>query len=100
MPTFNLGDTMSTRPIKIAQFGGGVFLRGFFDWMLQKANDAHVYDGDALMIRSKTLGADPLAENNYRYTHISRDGRRARDKYASRSVAIMLPAMESTWVIS
>ena len=65
---------MSTRPIKIAQFGGGVFLRGFFDWMLQKANDAHVYDGDALIIRSKTLGADPLAKNNYRYTHISRDG--------------------------
>ena len=28
-----------TRPIRVLQFGGGVFLRGFFDWMMQKANE-------------------------------------------------------------
>ena len=25
---------------KVIQFGEGGFLRGFFDWMLKKANDA------------------------------------------------------------
>ena len=62
------------RPIRVLQFGGGVFLRGFFDWMLQKANDAGVYDGDAVIVRSRTHGADPLAVQNFRYTHVARDG--------------------------
>jgi tagaturonate reductase len=63
-----------TRPIRILQFGGGVFLRGFFDWMLQKANDAGVYDGAAVIVRSRTRGADPLAAQNFNYTHVARDG--------------------------
>lgn len=62
------------RPIRIIQFGGGVFLRGFFDWMLQKANDASLMCADAYIVRSRTRGADPLAANGYRYTHVSRDG--------------------------
>lgn len=62
------------RPVKVAQFGGGVFLRGFFDWMLQKANDSGIYNGNATVIRAKTRGSDPLAEQNYTYTHIARDG--------------------------
>ena len=61
------------RPVKAVQFGGGVFLRGFFDWMLQKANDAGAYDGNAVIIRAKTGGEDPLAAQNFLYTHISRD---------------------------
>ena len=63
------------RPVTVAQFGGGVFLRGFFDWMLQKANDAGVYNGNATVIRAKTRGTDPLAEQNYLYTHVARDGK-------------------------
>ena len=63
-----------TRPIRVLQFGGGVFLRGFFDWMLQKANDAGVYDGAVVIVRSRTHGADPLAAQNFNYTHIARDG--------------------------
>lgn len=61
------------RPLRVLQFGGGVFLRGFFDWMLQKANDCGAFCGDALIVRSRTRGADPLAENHYRYTHIAAD---------------------------
>ena len=64
-----------SRPVKIAQFGGGVFLRGFFDWMLQKANDAGLYNGNATVIRAKTRGEDPLAAQNYLYTHLSRDAK-------------------------
>ena len=63
-----------TRSIRILQFGGGVFLRGFFDWMLQKANDAGAYDGAAVIVRSRTRGVDPLAAQNFNYTHIARDG--------------------------
>lgn len=60
------------RPIKAAQFGGGVFLRGFFDWMVTKAN-SHGYNGDVEVIRLKTRGEDPLARRNYLYTHVARD---------------------------
>lgn len=63
-----------SRPVTVVQFGGGVFLRGFFDWMLQKCNDAGIYNGNATVIRAKTRGADPLAEQKYLYTHVARDG--------------------------
>ena len=61
------------RPIKVIQFGGGVFLRGFFDWMLQKANDAGIYSGNTVIVRSRTIGVDPLEKQNFNYTHIARD---------------------------
>ena len=61
------------RPIRILQFGGGVFLRGFFDWMLQKANDAGAYCGNAVILRSRTGGTDPLQKQNFNYTHVARD---------------------------
>ena len=60
------------RPIKIVQFGGGVFLRGFFDWMLQQCNDSGIYDGDAVIVRSRTHGPDPLQESGYRYAQLLR----------------------------
>ena len=62
------------RAVKTVQFGGGVFLRGFFDWMLQKANDAGVDCGNAVIIRARTTGADPLEKQNFMYTHVARDG--------------------------
>ena len=62
------------RPVRVLQFGGGVFLRGFVDWMVQKANDAGVYDGNVVIVRSRTRGEDPLAAQNYNYTHVARDG--------------------------
>lgn len=62
------------RPVRVLQFGGGVFLRGFVDWMVQKANDAGAYDGNVVIVRSRTRGEDPLAAQNYNYTHVARDG--------------------------
>lgn len=62
------------RQIKVIQFGGGVFLRGFFDVMLQKLNDSGEYESGAVIVRSKTKGTDPLEAQNYNYTHIARDG--------------------------
>ncbi len=62
------------RPVRVIQFGGGVFLRGFFDWMLQCVNDEGVYNGNVMIVRSKTRGTDPLAAQNFNYTQVLRDG--------------------------
>lgn len=62
------------RPVRVIQFGGGVFMRGFFDWMLQRMNDAGVYNGSVMIVRSKTRGTDPLAAQNFNYTQVLRDG--------------------------
>lgn len=65
---------MTKRPVRVIQFGGGVFLRGFFNWMMQKAIDAGKYDGSAVIVRSRTRGKDPLEDCGYRYLHLARDG--------------------------
>ena len=62
------------RPLRAVQFGGGVFLRGFFDPMLAKANQSGEYCGNVMIVRSKTRGEDPLAAQNFMYTHVARDG--------------------------
>ncbi len=71
----NITNIKLQRPTKIIQFGGGVFLRGFFDWMLQKANDAGEYCGNAVIVRSRTSGADPLESQSFNYTHLARDAK-------------------------
>lgn len=34
------GVSVRQRPVRVLQIGGGNFLRGFADWMIQKGNDA------------------------------------------------------------
>ena len=63
-----------SRPLTAVQFGGGVFLRGFFDWMLAKANASGIYNGNVAIVRARTRGEDPLAAQNFTYTHVARDG--------------------------
>ncbi|MDR7129044.1 tagaturonate reductase [Algoriphagus sp. 4150] len=55
----------SQRPVKILQFGNGNFLRGFTDWMIQKANQANVFDGDIhiVQVHSKS-GSNPMKEQD------------------------------------
>ncbi|MBQ9099164.1 MAG: tagaturonate reductase [Clostridia bacterium] len=81
------------RPIRIIQFGGGVFLRGFWDWMIQKINDAGVYNGNVVIVRSKTRGQDPLAAQNYNYTQVLRDGAH-QEKTWINVIADSVPAEE------
>lgn len=61
------------RPIRVIQFGGGVFLRGFFNWMMQKSIEKGVFDGNAVIVRSRTRGVDPLESIGFRYTHVAQD---------------------------
>lgn len=58
---------------RIIQFGEGGFLRGFFDWMLQKANDSGVYDGSAVVVQPIERGmCDVLSAQGCRYHHVMR----------------------------
>ncbi len=87
-------DKSVKRPIKIIQFGAGVFLRGFFDWMLQKANDSGIYNGNAVIVRSRTGGTDPLEAQGFCYTHLARDASH-NDITLVNSIAGSLNAQES-----
>ncbi len=61
------------RPEKIIQFGEGGFLRGFVDWMLQKANDSGKYCGNVVIVQPIEKGmCAKLEEQNCLYTHIIR----------------------------
>jgi tagaturonate reductase len=61
------------RPIKVLQFGEGGFLRGFVDWMLQKLNDANLWNGSVAVVQPIENGlCDILDSQNGLYTHIIR----------------------------
>ena len=47
------------RPIKIVQFGDGVFLRGFIDWMVQRMNDKAGFAGGVCVIKPQAGSFDP-----------------------------------------
>lgn len=44
--------TRTTRPITVLQMGGGNFLRGFVDWMIQVANDDGVMDAGVAVVHA------------------------------------------------
>lgn len=56
------------RPIKIVQFGDGVFLRGFLGWMVQRLNDQAGFDGGVSVIKPVAGSFAPgWALQNLRY---------------------------------
>lgn len=58
---------------KIIQFGEGGFLRGFFDWMLQIANEKTDFDAKAVVVQPiKTGFTDVLTAQGCKYTHLCR----------------------------
>ncbi|MDD2417875.1 MAG: tagaturonate reductase [Oscillospiraceae bacterium] len=61
------------RPERVIQFGEGGFLRGFFDWMLQKLCDGGQYNGSVVVVQPIEKGMiDVLNQQNGLYTHIIR----------------------------
>ncbi len=63
----------AVRPNKVIQFGEGGFLRGFFDWMLQKINDKGVFSGNVVVVQPIENGmCDMLSAQNCVYTHLVR----------------------------
>lgn len=62
-----------TRPERVIQFGEGGFLRGFFDWMVQKMNDGGLYNGNIVVVQPIKDGlCDMLESQGCAYTHIIR----------------------------
>lgn len=58
-----------SRPIKVMQFGEGNFLRAFVDWILQKMNNAKVFDGGVVVIQPMPFGrVENLKEQDGLYT--------------------------------
>lgn len=43
-------------PIKVAQFGEGNFLRAFADWMIDTANEKHIFNGSVAIIKPTSHG--------------------------------------------
>ena len=61
------------RPETVIQFGEGGFLRGFFDWMLKKANDAGACSGSVVVVQPIAKGlCGVLTAQNCLYTHLAR----------------------------
>lgn len=61
------------RTERVIQFGEGGFLRGFADWMIQKMNDAKVFDGNVVVVQPIERGmCDLLTAQDCLYTHIIR----------------------------
>ncbi len=61
---------MSERfPIKIVQFGEGVFLRAFVDWMVQTMNDSGRFGGSVCVVKPRPGDFSPAyAKQGMRYT--------------------------------
>lgn len=55
----------SSRPVKVLQFGNGNFLRGFTDWMIEKSNEANVFDGDIHIVQVHSRsGNNPMKDQD------------------------------------
>ena len=83
--------TAPRRPVTILQIGGGNFLRGFFDWMVDVANERGLYDGGIAI--AQTVGHDlarRLAAQDMLYTVIVRgthDGREIDERRIVSSIS-------------
>lgn len=57
------------RPVRVVQFGAGVFLRGFAGWMLEELTERCGWEGSVAVIKSTCRpGAEALAGQNGLYT--------------------------------
>ncbi len=57
------------RPVKVAQFGEGNFLRGFVDYMIDIANESGKFNGDIVLIKPIEFGSlDMFHEQDCQYT--------------------------------
>ncbi|MCL2588335.1 MAG: tagaturonate reductase [Oscillospiraceae bacterium] len=80
MRQLNAQDTRPPQQTTVAQFGEGVFLRGFADYMIDVANEQGVFDGGVAVIKPRPFGSlDKYEIQDRAYTVILRgvvDGER------------------------
>lgn len=63
------------RPVKVIQFGEGVFLRAFFDWMMQNLNDKDLFCGSVAVVKpiAPKGRIEEFKEQDCVYTNLIRD---------------------------
>ncbi len=64
--------TKKNYPVKILQFGAGNFLRGFADWMVQKANDKGLMNAGVCVVQS--MSSSDALERQQGVYHIRQSG--------------------------
>lgn len=63
----------SNQPIRVVQFGEGVFLRAFVEPMLETANEKHGFGGSVAIVKPRAGGSlDMFGQQNNRYTVLLR----------------------------
>jgi tagaturonate reductase len=77
-------DTVESFPERVLQFGTGVFLRGFVDWMIDGMNRKGLFRGRVVVVTSMNSGTvETLNRQNGAYTHLARgieNGRLVEEK--------------------
>lgn len=79
MPTYKpLNRTLAgigeRRPVKVLQFGGGNFLRGFADWMIDILNERSDFNGDVEIVQSIGRGNASLLNEQEGLYHVVLNG--------------------------
>lgn len=85
-------------PEKVLQFGTGVLLRGLCDYYINKANNAGIFNGRAVVVKStSTGGTDEFLAQDCLYTHCIRgieDGAKAEENIINASISRVLSAKD------
>lgn len=85
-----MAETMLPRAIKIVQFGDGVFLRGFIDWMVQRMNDKAGFNGGVCVIKAVAGSFDPAwSLQNQQFTVCLKGIERGRILVAPETIAVV-----------
>ena len=89
----------SNYPVKILQFGDGNFLRGFVDWMIEKANRSGIMNHGISIVqpRSPKLSTTMIEQDCMFHVYLEgfKDGRSVKDITLVKSVqAIINPHLE------
>lgn len=69
-----LAGVSSQRPVKVLQFGGGNFLRGFADWMVDILNEHTDFNGDVQIVQSIGKGNASLLNDQDGLYHVVLNG--------------------------
>jgi len=64
----------SDRPIKVLQFGGGNFLRAYFDWMIDILNEQTDFNGDVIIVKPTQHGRYNLLRESEGLFHVITSG--------------------------
>ncbi len=86
-------------PVKVLQFGTGVLLRGLCDYLIDKANKQHIFNGRIVVVKSTAGSADDFAEQDGLYTvcvrGVDNEGKTIDEATAVTSISRVISAQDS-----